>query len=311
MILQGRLDVPSPPTLTLPSSGRKNPPPSPSPSSQGGRGMKLLSRGEGTNPRYEMMAGRGRPMAERAVRSRANYGIDAPGVVRNLALFGVGALLAGSVAKLALGSIAPTSANWLLSWGVVVGAVLLGEVALMLYSSKVGKHRLWKGILDALQLRGNEAVLDVGCGRGAVLVAVARRLSSGKAVGVDIWKQEDQSGNSLQVTQANAEAEGVSDRIEIRDGDARHLPFEDASFDLVVSSFVIHNIYNRQGREQAVREIARVVKPGGRVALVDFGHHREYMSALRAAALSQVACSRLRFSVFPPGRVLTAAKPSV
>ena len=69
----------------------------------------------------------------------------------------------------------------------------------------------------------------MGCGRGAVLTAVARRLTTGRVTGIDIWSTLDQSGNAKDVTARNASLEGVADRMEIETGDMRALPFKDAS----------------------------------------------------------------------------------
>ena len=70
----------------------------------------------------------------------------------------------------------------------------------------------------------------MGCGRGAVLTAVARRLTTGRVTGIDIWSTLDQSGNAKDVTARNASLEGVADRMEIETGDMRALPFKDASW---------------------------------------------------------------------------------
>ena len=63
---------------------------------------------------------------------------------------------------------------------------------------------LQKSQLFGLKLRGDEAVLDMGCGRGAVLTAVARKLTTGRVIGIDIWNTMDQSGNAREVTLRNA-----------------------------------------------------------------------------------------------------------
>ena len=128
--------------------------------------------------------------------------------------------------------------------------------------------------LDELGLRGDEHVLDVGCGRGAVLMLAARRLPAGRAVGADVWRRRDQSGNSRAAAERNAAAEGVAGRVELVDADARDLPFEAASFDVVVSSLAISNIRDAGGRAQALREAVRVVRPGGRLRIVDDGADR-------------------------------------
>ena len=97
-------------------------------------------------------------------------------------------------------------------------------------------------ILDSLPWRGDEQVLDVGCGRGLLLIGAAKRLKTGKATGVDIWQSQDLSGNSAEATKANAVAEGVADKIKLETTDARKLPFGANSFHIVVSSLAIHNI---------------------------------------------------------------------
>src|SRR5690242_1981655 len=70
----------------------------------------------------------------------------------------------------------------------------------------------------------------------------------GPGVGVDLWRNVDQSGNSAEATLRNAVAEGVADRVEVQTGDMTALPFEDNSSDVVVSSLAIHNISGRAGR---------------------------------------------------------------
>jgi SAM-dependent methyltransferase len=103
----------------------------------------------------------------------------------------------------------------------------------------------------------------MGRGRGAVLTAVARRLTTGRVTGVDIWSTSDQSGNAKDVTLRNATLEGVSDRVLIETADMRALPFADATFDLVVSSLAIHNIRSNADRKRAISEGFRVLKRGG------------------------------------------------
>jgi len=113
-------------------------------------------------------------------------------------------------------------------------------------------------------------VLDVGCGRGLLTVAAAHRVPRGSVVGVDVWNAAALSGNRSDSVLQNARSEGVANRVEVQQGDARHLPFEEATFDVVVSNFVVHELKSRQDREQMMREVARVLKPGGHIALIDF-----------------------------------------
>jgi ubiquinone/menaquinone biosynthesis C-methylase UbiE len=182
--------------------------------------------------------------------------------------------------------------------------------ALMLMSSYYGKMRVRDRLLKQLNLTGNETVLDVGCGHGLLLIGAAKRLPRGRAVGIDLWSQVDQARNSRDATLRNAETEGVADRVEVRDGDMQELPFEDSSFDAVVASLAIHNIPNREGRRKAIREIVRVLKPGGQVALMDIKSVGLYAEELRRAGMKDVRISiPPSFWTWPPSRTVTAKKP--
>ena len=75
-----------------------------------------------------------------------------------------------------------------------------------------GKRAIWAQLLDDLGLQGDEHVLDVGCGRGAVLMLAVVRAPVGRAVGADVWRRRDQSGNSRAAAERNAVAEGGATR---------------------------------------------------------------------------------------------------
>ena len=91
--------------------------------------------------------------------------------------------------------------------------LLAGMGAWNLHFTRRGKFVMWAGLLEQLKLRGDERLLDLGCGRGAVLLMAAQHLTTGRAVGVDLWRRVDQSGNSAEATRRNAAAEGVADRV--------------------------------------------------------------------------------------------------
>jgi arsenite methyltransferase len=237
-----------------------------------------------------------------------DYGLDAPGVVRGFLAGGSAAMIVG-VGLLLWG--VPLS-HWLLMgigiYFLLLGVFFVGTSALMFRSSHVGKLRLRDRLLDGLHLAGNEQVLDVGCGHGLLLIGAARRLPQGRAVGIDLWSQKDQANNSKAATLANAAAEGVAERVEVQDGDMRSLPFTSASFDVVVSSLAIHNIPRRDGRRTAINEIVRVLKPGGRVALVDFIKTGEYVEDLQTAGMQQVQRTKPGMGIWPPVRIVSGVK---
>jgi arsenite methyltransferase len=238
---------------------------------------------------------------------RADYGIDAPGVVRSHIVLG---LLMALIATIGLGLPKPNLIPAPVSIGAAsVAGLLLFVAAVFLSSSLIGKKRVRDRLVAALQLSGNERVLDAGCGRGLALVGCAKKLGSGKAVGIDLWSARDLSNNNPDATLANAAAEGVADRVEVETGDITKLPFPDASFDAVISMTVIHNIPSRDARDQALRELVRVLKPGGRIAIFDLLHTSRYAEVLQRAGM-QVRDLGSDFLWLLPCRSLLARKPS-
>jgi arsenite methyltransferase len=236
----------------------------------------------------------------------ANYGLDAPGLVRFFLIFGAAFLVIG------FGLIAWNKNRAVGAIGFTIfftGLPFFAQGWLMIFSSKAGKLKARDKLLDDLHLRGDETVLDVGCGRGLLLLGAAKRLNSGKAVGLDLWSQQDLADNRSAATMENARIEGVEQRVEIHNGDMRKMPFADGTFDAIVSSNAIHNIYDREGRRQAIGEIVRVLKSGGQVALLDFRHTGEYAEDLKAAGMRDVERSGLGFWIFPPVRVVRGKKP--
>ena len=188
--------------------------------------------------------------------SHPRYGIDAPPIPALLGAAGVACGLAAVRRRTGRTTLAATS------------AVLLAGTGIYLHTTLRGKLRVWDQILDRAALRGDEQLLDLGCGRGAVLIAAARRLPRGRAVGVDRWSA-DQSGNRPEATLTNAAAAGVADRVDVRTGDLTALPFPDNSFDVVTSAMAIHNISSAEGRRRALDEAVRVLRPGGHLLVAD------------------------------------------
>src|SRR4029453_3894380 len=152
-----------------------------------------------------------------------NYGIDAPLAGRNLLIvagLGVISLITRLLGVWSRQDLIAVIARPLIGAGLSCGAMGLW----MIYDSKIGKVREREQYLDKIAWRGDERVLDVGCGLGFFLVGAPKRLSTGRAVGIDKWQQEDLSGNHAAGTLDNAMIEGVADKVDVHTGDARKLP---------------------------------------------------------------------------------------
>jgi len=189
-----------------------------------------------------------------------------------------------------------------------LGIFLLAEGCLFLLYVKFGKFRHRDFVLSMHAWRGDERVLDVGCGRGLLLAGVAKRLTDGHATGIDIWSNEDMGGNSAEATQRNLEIEGVTSVCTLVSVNAQEMPFSDASFDVVVSNLCLHNIYDKAMRSRALAEIARVLKPGGLALLSDYKLTGEYAAALRGMGFDVEMRWGSFATTFPPLRVVIARK---
>jgi arsenite methyltransferase len=256
---------------------------------------------------------------------KADYGIDAPGVVRNLFVAGALALIIWlSVAlhawsgQLRIPIPGVTLIMDMFGTSLILGLVCLGMGAWMLWDSLVGKLQVREALLDRTQWTGAEEVLDVGCGRGLMLIGAAKRLTTGRAIGIDIWQEEDLSGNRLDAFYENARREGVIERVKVETADMRKMPFADSSFDVIVSRAAIHNLYKPEERQQAISEIVRVLKPGGTVIIDDIRHIDQYaqrfatcgcIDVLRGgSALMALVLMLLTFGSLRPGS-LVVRKP--
>ncbi len=242
------------------------------------------------------------------IQRRADYGIDAPNVLLGFAIAGVTLSILTGILSNFLSPFQPRFTNVLLGLGVLSAVSCFGFATFMLWGSRIGKFQVRDRLINSIPWRGNEMVLDVGCGHGLLLIGAAKRLTTGKAIGVDIWQEADQSGNRPEATWKNARIEGVIDRIDVKDGDARQLPFADSTFDVVMSNAVLHNIPDKTQRQQAVREMVRVLRPGGRVAISDIWGTGGYAHALKEKGLIEVFESEPIILLFPLARTVTGRK---
>lgn len=166
---------------------------------------------------------------------------------------------------------------------LALAPITLGT-SMLVYSIR-GKFNIRDRMLDLIDWKGDENVLDIGTGRGLLMIGAAKRLKTGKAIGIDIWNAVDLSGNFIENTFKNVELEGVKDKVEIKHQDARQMSFTDNSFDVIFSLLCLHNIEDKEERAIAYREIARVLKPGGTALIADYRNITEYAKGLAQAGL--------------------------
>ncbi len=213
-------------------------------------------------------------------KQRVDYGVDAPGLVSFFLLAGIAALFLFSATY--FGPLASVSfISFIRVTCGVVCVYLVGMGCLMLFWSKFIKIRVRDNILDHIQWRGDEQVLDIGCGRGLMMIGAAKKVTTGKSTGIDLWLARDQSANSASAALQNALLEGVNKNVEVQTADMRSLPFQDGSFDIILSHWAVHNLENKADRNLTLQEINRVLRPGGKLILADIENRDSYMEQLK------------------------------
>lgn len=163
-------------------------------------------------------------------------------------------------------------ANWL--HGVSMKRDTAGESSKVIHRARgydllvwvlmLGRERTFREkTLDLARIVEGESVLDVGCGTGTLAIAAKHRVGTlGKIMGVDA------SPEMIGRAKKKARKKGVE--VNFQMGAAESLPFQDAAFDVVLSTVMLHHLPD-DARARCVSEIRRVLKPGGRFLAIDFG----------------------------------------
>ena len=196
----------------------------------------------------------------------------------------------------------------------------LGEWLHNTFSFQGKLRKLRQRTINLAQLQPGEQVLDVGCGTGTLALEAARWVGrEGRVTGIDPGDQ--------QIAHARAKAARRQVDIDFQVGVIEQLPFLDQTFDVVLSTLMMHHLPAPLKR-QGLAEIARVLKPGGRLVIADFMHKQERTgratrfhaggsrlqdleSLLKEAGFDQLATEQLRsprFSTFPGASIVRAYK---
>jgi arsenite methyltransferase len=216
-------------------------------------------------------------------KTQADYGLDAPLLVKRMFTRAAWTAAIGVALFLINRKEYPGPAGTLLGVFCAIGAIFAAIGGVMYWSSRTGKLALRDALLDSLGFKGDEKVLDAGCGLGLMGIGAAKRLKTGKVTAVDVWDPSVLSGNSSDAAKVNAKLEGIGDKVRFETGDLRKLVYPEASYDVAVSAVAIHNLGGDEDRKKAVREMWRILRPGGRLLILDVFHVGEYASVLREA----------------------------
>ncbi len=172
--------------------------------------------------------------------------------------------------------------QWLFGVSLVLAviATLVAVWMILMYRafSYNGKRQMSKqiieGVADYVKLPEGGKILDVGCGSGALTLAVAKKNPGAQVTGLDRWGKKYAASFSKKLCEDNAQAEQVSN-TKFMQGDACRLDFPDNSFDAVVSNYVYHNIPSKD-RQAILLETLRVLKKGGIFVIHDIFSQEKY-----------------------------------
>ena len=167
------------------------------------------------------------------------------------------------------------------------------------------QNQIWDLMVSGLDWDGEGKVLDIGCGNGALTVKLARRFPAAQVTGIDFWGERWDYSRSR--CEANANAEGVGNRVVFQKASASRLPFEDGYFDAAVSNLCFHEVADTRDKREVVREALRVVKKGGVFVFQDlfllkqtYGDIDEFVRNIKSWGITRVELMETRSASFIP-----------
>lgn len=165
--------------------------------------------------------------------------------------------------------------------------------------------RILSLLVDRFEWSGAGKVLDIGSGSGAATIMVAKKYPDAHVTGVDYWGGAWEYSKA--VCEENAAIEGVGDRIVFRKASASSLPFEDETFDAVISNLTFHEVGDARDKTLLIKEALRVLKGGGVFAFQDlflwkqvYGEMEDLLGVVRSWGVESVEFINTSESRFIP-----------
>lgn len=161
------------------------------------------------------------------------------------------------------------------------------------YSGGQVSSKILDYIVEHIKVKEKGKVLDIGCGSGALTIKIAKKFNTSSVIGIDYWGA--MWDFAKEQCEHNAKVENVEKRITFLKGDAANLPFENESFDSIVSNFVFHEVRSVKDKKLVVREALRVLKKGGTFAFHDlfyneslYGDINKFVSDLKKEGINEI-----------------------
>lgn len=256
------------------------------------------------------MKSEGKPRGSPPKKAEPAYGVDEPYTIFTLVAAGGVAVAAGVL----LGTINLVASRigdaLFIVVGLGLGFVFVGFAFGLYLSSTRWKFDELERLTDTIPWGGDETVLDIGCGRGAFSEMAAKRLESGAVVGIDLWRSVDLTGNSPSSFIRNAAILGKGELVFPVKAHPACLPFRDGVFDVAVSGIALNHFEGKENAAEVWRETMRVLKGGGRVALLIGGRTGSYIEVLKEdKTMKDVSIAYSVMGLLPPAHSILARKP--
>lgn len=234
------------------------------------------------------------------------YGLDRPKQARSTAGIGMAFGAATLITVIINGGL--TGSGAIVVVACLVACLISFVISAGLFrTSHKTKIQAADRMLDGLDLRGDERAVDLGCGTGLLCAGLSVRLPKGSVVGVDAWAENQLQPTGRPLAKQTLQLAGVK-KVSILTGSVRELPLADTSMDLAVSRDTLAQLPSREARREAIEELARVLVPGGRVALLEPFRTGELVADLAAAGFHDVQRSGRWWILMPPHRLITATR---